>query len=514
MNVETIQLPIVRVTVLEDRAVVERRGDVNLPAGAHKLLVSGLPAIAVDRSVQATVTGGTVNDAKLERRWHKEESLPAENAELEKTVKELEKQVLAKAHEVQRAEAKSQLAAKAREEVLRSIRETAGAGTGTADGWKTQLDAVNAAIAEADLRKRMLKRDLLLLERRNAEAVAARNQTKKKQDRLLTHAELNVQHAGGAATVTLRYLVPCAAWRPSYRALLKQGEGGESVTLECEGVVWQRTGEEWSNVELVLSTARPTLGATPPKLVEDWLYLRDKTAVEKQVVDVVVREETIQTTGEGAAVTMSSVPGVDDGGEAQSLKAPHRANVPSDGEPHRVPLFQLTSPANSELVATPEQSPLVHRIARFDNTASRPLLAGPVELVRNSGYVGRGQLKFAAPGERLKLSFGSEDALRVARMEQQAEDTSLFGKKTVTRTIKLFVSNAGDKPVTLAIDERIYVSEVEAVEVKVIKDKSKPPPSSVDKDGIARFEVSAPASSQQELQFVWSTVGSSKVVGL
>lgn len=509
-----LPLPIVRVTVLEDRAVIERRGEVTLTAGLQRLSIPGLPAIAVDRSVQATLVGGTVIDARLQRRWQKEDDLPVDNAALERKIKDVDAELRLKTLECERADARLALCLKAREEVVRSIRDAAGAGTGSSDGWKVQLDSVNSAVEQAEAQRLRVRREQSVLFHRHQEALAAKQQTNRRQDQLLTHAELNVQHPGGTATLTLRYLVPCAAWRPAYRAMLSTVENGERVQLECEGVVWQRTGEDWTHVELVLSTARPTLGATPPKLIEDWLYLRDKTAIEKQVVDVAVREEEIQTTGEGGAVTVTTVPGVDDGGEPQHLQAQHRARVPSDGEPHRVPLFQLSAPATSELIAMPEQSPLVHRIARFDNTSAQPLLAGPVDLVRLSGYVGRGAIKFTAPGERLKLSFGSEDALRVARVEQTHEDTSLFGKKTVTHTVKLFVSNAGDKPVSLGIDERIFVSEVEAVEVKVLKEKSKPPPSGVDKDGIARFDVAAPPSSQQELQFTWTTLGSAKVVGL
>ena len=50
--------------------------------------------------------------------------------------------------------------------------------------------------------------------------------------------------------------------------------------------------------------------------------------------------------------------------------------------------------------------------------------------------------------------------------------------------------------------------------MKVIREKSKPAPNNVDKDGIVRFDVAAAPTSQQELQFTWSTVGSAKVVGL
>jgi len=180
-----------------------------------------------------------------------------------------------------------------------------------------------------------------------------------------------------------------------------------------------------------------------------------------------------------------------------------------------VPLFQFNAPATSELVGTPEHGPLVHRVARFENKGTSVLLAGPVDLVRTSGYVGRSQLSFAGVGEKVKLGFGSEDTLRIARQVEEKLDTNrLTGRRTRTHFVKLFLSNTGNRPEQIAIEERMPVSEVEAVEVELLKDKAKPAPAKVSQDGIVRFEVPAAPRSQQELAFAYTVSSSSKVAGL
>ncbi|MFY2561699.1 DUF4139 domain-containing protein, partial [Corallococcus terminator] len=270
------------------------------------------------------------------------------------------------------------------------------------------------------------------------------------------------------------------------------------------------------DAELAFSTARPTLGATPPRLETDWLFLRDKTEREKQVVEVAMREEVIQTAGEGAVAKRDDgLPGMDDGGEALTLAAAHRTTVPSDGEPHRVPMFHFTAPAASELLVCPELSPLVHRVARFDNVGPAVLLAGPVDLVRASGYVGRSQLRFTGKGERVRLGFGSEDSLRVARQTDLQEETSrLSGRKVKTHHVKMFLSNMSAHPAAVALEERIPVSEVETVEVMLLKDSTKPAPTRFSSEGIARFELTAPPRSQQELTLVYTVTSAAKVAGL
>jgi uncharacterized protein (TIGR02231 family) len=180
-----------------------------------------------------------------------------------------------------------------------------------------------------------------------------------------------------------------------------------------------------------------------------------------------------------------------------------------------VPLFRFTAPAASEFLACPEQSPLVHRVARFDNTGPSVLLAGPVDLVRSSGYVGRAQLRFTGRSERVKLGFGSEDSLRVARkVDEEVETSRLTGRRVRTQRVKLYLSNMGARPESVALEERMPVSEVEAVEVMLLKDTTRPAPTRVSEDGIVRFELAAPPRSQQELSLAYTVTSASKVAGL
>jgi uncharacterized protein (TIGR02231 family) len=514
----TVTLPVVKVTVLEDRALVERRGEVTLPAGPQRLRVEGLSPLAVDRSLQVSLSGGNIVGARVSRTWKEQpkEGMREHRTELSRRVESLEQEVRVATADVHRLETRLTIAQAARTDVLRSISEGVGAGKAGPDTWRQHLEAVRAEVSSTEETLRQAQKREAIAQQRLAEVQGALAQGEQPEAKLLTAAEVEVNHpTGGAVTVGVAYLVPSAVWRPAYRATLRRAENGDAVTLECEAVVWQRTEEDWKNVEMAFSTARPTLGASPPRMVEDRLYLRDKTQQEKHTVEVSIREETIQTTGEGGARPAEGMPGLDDGGEPLTLKAVHRVTLPSDGAPHRVPLFQFTAPATSELVGMPEHSPLVHRVARFENKGASVLLAGPVDLVRTSGYVGRAQLTFAGVGEKVKLGFGSEDALRIARQVETKLDTNrLTGRKTRTHFVKLFLSNTGSRPEQIAIEERMPVSEVEAVEVELLKDKAKPAPTKVSQDGIIRFELPAPARSQQELAFSYTVSSSSKVAGL
>ncbi|MEN9642323.1 MAG: hypothetical protein RIR77_1512, partial [Planctomycetota bacterium] len=67
--------------------------------------------------------------------------------------------------------------------------------------------------------------------------------------------------------VELTYLVGNATWEPAYAVRAAGDRTG--VTVEYDALVSQRTGEDWKDVKLSLSTAQPTRASSPPA-VDPW----------------------------------------------------------------------------------------------------------------------------------------------------------------------------------------------------------------------------------------------------
>src|SRR5258708_23055331 len=68
----------------------------------------------------------------------------------------------------------------------------------------------------------------------------------------------------GAASVKLSYLVESASWKPQYK--LRSGKPKDPISVEYLAAIEQKTGEDWTSVTLILSTAQPQLNAAPPDL--------------------------------------------------------------------------------------------------------------------------------------------------------------------------------------------------------------------------------------------------------
>ncbi|WP_367325159.1 mucoidy inhibitor MuiA family protein [Streptomyces sp. HUAS ZL42] len=514
---EPIALPVTAVTCLEDRAHVERAVVLDLEAGVQRLRLGPVGALAVDRTLHAELTAdhpATVLDARIVRTWTPRGPLPSADASaMRHRVHTLEQERRALEQRRDRLQARLDLLGRLAVDLLREIGEGAGFGETERPRWARELDRVDEERDSYGEQLRTVEARLASFAVELGAAQQAMHLSEEEPAELVGHVELTVEAAvAGPAGLRLSHLTPCALWRPAYRAVLD----GDSLTLETDAMVWQRTGEDWSDVRLTLSTARSASATEPPRLGEDRLTLKDRSAAERRTVDVELREEEIGDLGPAPVL---GLPGVDDGGEARVLHSPATVSVPGDGRAHRVPLSAFTTAAGSEYACSPELSPLITQVVRFDNLSGHALLAGPVDLVRGSGFSGRGTLDFTAPGAPVELAFGSCDDHRVVRQVEESRDSAGITQRTVvTRTVRLHLSRFsapgehGERVVVLR--ERIPVSETSAVEVRVRKEACSPAPDLVDAEGIARWDVPLPPGGRRAITLVYELSAKGKVVGL
>ena len=454
--------PVVAVTVLEDRAAVTRRGVFALAAGQQRIVIERVSPILVDKTLTVKCEGVRVLDARCERYvapWREANgasTAPAATLRAERASLVAQRDLaLARGRAAQtEAAAVGELAAAALADL--AVAATRGATTPDAARELAALDTAEAAArakaAEAELAVADLVAALGRLDERLARAEAEAGE---QAARLVIDV---IAEAATSTIVTATYVVPGAAWRPYHRArLVRETKSLEWQTTAC---VWQATGEDWNDVALTCSLERPSLGVEPPELADDELHARKKP----DTVVVEAREHEHETTGEGGGA--AEVPGIDDGGIGWRHRAP-RVSVRADGTPHRVPIGTFTTQVQLSYVAVPLRSPWVHLRARVVNTGPEPLLAGPVDLIMESGYVGRTEVGFVAPGEKLYLGFGPDAELRMHRTQaKDRDDAGLLGGWNVqTVRIAVRLSNLGAERREVVVTERVPISEVEQVEV-------------------------------------------------
>ena len=526
-----IALPVATVTLLEDRAHVVRRGSVALGAAVERVRVASIAPVASDRTLAVTLVEGTgvsVLDARIRRRavvrlkggTAEESDVRPEREELERERDQLMQTMAGLRGERDAATRQAAALDRAAGLAMAELSEDVAWGAPVDDAWSHRLDELAREHGALGQRSVELDREIERLEATVARVTARIDVLEGPAEEERADLEIDLQGPAGAACVLrVDYVVPGACWRPCHTARLSGGEGGApaQVELETDACVWQNTGEDWRDVELVLSTERASLGVEPPRLGSDVLMATRRS----ETVVVEAREQDIETTGLGQGAqgagraVVAELPGIDDAGEVQTLRAPERASIPSDGRPYRVRLGSFRGDAELELVTYPELLSSVLLKSTQDNRGGGPILAGPVDLVRASGLCGHTSIRYVAPGERFELGWGPDADLRVSReVEGLDEKTRMLSAWSVRRTlVRVKLSNLGDQAVRVSVTERLPVSEIEKVRVSVDAERvtghRRP-----DENGFVRWQVGLEPFGHEELELVWELRRHEDVVGV
>jgi hypothetical protein len=266
VSAATVTAPgkVTAVTVFQGQALVTRVIELPEDAGLVEAVVTDLPEQLLAGSLYAE-PGEGVEVRSVRTRNRPVDSAPREEVKaIEATIKDLSRQLRAiqreRANLAQRMNYLNQLeqftATKATEDLnggvlnAESLRELT-------DLVFTQRDAAMKRELETISEEEDLQAQMQLAQRELATLTGGGEKTTRE-------AVVFVSKEKGAASVRLMYLVGGAKWSPSYNVRAKEDRSG--VTLEYNASVTQMSGEDWTDVDMTLSTATPSLVATSPKL--------------------------------------------------------------------------------------------------------------------------------------------------------------------------------------------------------------------------------------------------------
>jgi len=500
-----IEAPISAVTVYPDRADVTRLIESAVPAGATTLVVAGLPADLVPESVRVsgessgTVLIGSVETAPIIAAVPAYEPDPKIEAEIE-ALRDRRRTV-----EDRMAVAKMQLDYYAL--ILQEAPEVADKQLIRAmdpEQWQQVWSAVGTSTAQARETLRLAETEMRAIDGAIAEKTRTQSQPAIAPAPSMT-ARINIDAtAPTTARLRITYQLAGASWRPAYDAHLDSEQG--KVKLTQFGEVRQHTGEDWSQIALTLSTARPSVGVALPELAPWFLPGYDMVHAEDLAKIAGQRAETGQT---GAA------PGPDDGMQpagpqtAQLLateftaayRVPGVISVPSDLTPHRVVIAEHDLAGKLAARTVPKLAPVAHLYATVAYEGTAPLLPGPLAVFRDGAFVGTSDLALLRPAEEVRLGFGVDDKIRVEyRVEDgKQESGGLFdSRRRVERHVRLTVANYHRQPMEISVLDQLPVPSDERIEVTLLGDTTKPFVADWEdrKDVLAWTRTLAPAEEQ------------------
>ena len=479
---EIFEMPISKVLLTEDRAFVTRSFKVESEIGLRQITLSKVSPILVDKSLLCRVNSSFVSvlDIRVRRRCRMTSEFDSAEAREVQDKVDRKRNELAKAQaQVHALEQETSMLQKILKRWLHDRAEDVLWERGALESWRKDFQKLKSRHQKknkelAELRQSLVVENVVLVDLQKQLDVLTTV-----SDEVQAHLELDIEVTEpGSLDLEIEYCVPGACWRPTHIARQKE----KSVVLSSQACVWQNTGEDWKDVALVFSTQRASLGMEPPHLLRDILQL------QKKATEIVLetREEAVKVLQKPA----SRMPGIEDGGEIFHIEAEEPVSVYSNGRPHRVDLFEFETAKQSQQILMAELSACVFMSTTQKNESSRPLLAGPVQLIKSSGLVGQSHLDFTAAGQGFQLNWGPQKALSVSREKcEHKEDSSLLtGWKSQRHSVEVHLSNLGNQVQSFEVIERIPVSEIKQLKIQQEPKKTSDAVTS-DENGFVKWDV-------------------------
>lgn len=453
--------PIVQVVLYPGSALVERVATIR--AGEGKLEIPGIPANFDVQTLRVEAEAGIdVGEITL-RDSARSGPLNAEEERLENEVRRLSDRLAAL--DVDRKAAELELKYL---DGLPSPGETSHPANLTAllASLRQGSSQAQLRILAADAQKLQLERDLQARQADLAQVSPAVDQVRNLQVRLAAHRD---------GKVHVYYQLADAGWRPAYRAAL-DGEKGR-VELERIAQIAQRTGEDWTRVNLRLSTGLPKQSVSGPE-PQPWdVSLRTERRFEAYAVApmAAAAPASAPMLRKSAAPKPAAPEEADEPlfetAEIQSeyateyvISAP--LSIPSDGRKINVSLNRLDFPVKLQVQVSPRQEKAAYLVARGD-LPEGVWPAGDMQFYRNGAYVGSRRWD-ASQHKGLELPFGRDELVKVSTQSLLAKNASsgFVGQLAERHVADAYtVTNQHKRPVDLLVLEASPVSRDEKVEV-------------------------------------------------
>lgn len=491
-NQTAVDTRISGVTVYTNQARMTRRGAVVLSGNERELVISSIPITLKIDSVRATGSG-TVPVRLLGVRTERvfgTEPVAELAADLTQQIKQLEEQTRTisdqLATRVLQRDFVQALSEKYVESFANNVSQSPLNLNETGKLLKfigLNYSQLSRAIAQHEKQLQQLNQQLEVLRQKLQQV-----QTTRPLESFNVIVSIEASGSGEFELEVSYIVLTQASWTPLYDFRINTTDN--QINLSYLAEVRQHTGEDWTDVALTLSTAKPQLGTLPPKL-DPWyvdvsvrrptqfvtVYSPESSPKESfSEVDSLPlfagpedEEESFGRRGRIAAQTATASVSRESG--TVTFEIGGNSNIPTDGTPHKVTIFSENYPCRLEYIAVPRLVSFAYLQAVVTNPLNGgTLLPGKANIFRDRTFMGTTQLENVSPGQEFQLNLGIDEGLKIERnlVERQVEKKLIGNQRRTSYAYRLMITNLREVPTSLLLKEQLPVSQNEQMKVRLI----------------------------------------------
>lgn len=473
---KTMASSVAAVTVYNDRAAVTRSGNITLQPGNYLLSFAGLPVNILDQSVRVSgeAAGAKIIDVRVETTFL--DTIPEDRIRnLQAKIQELQALQNEAADRMNVLALERDFLAQIKAQSADNISKDLKVQRPTVEDWQKVIGFFDSNLNKNFAEQRKLTKDRAELQNKIDALQRQINQIAPGSRHTVKNIVVEVEvMKAGEVKLYPTYVVVGARWYPQYE--IRASTETQDVELRYHGLIQQSTGEDWANVDVALSTARPDVGGVKPEMFPWYLTIvQPMRTMQKGLSNMASTEALEMTAKPSAAGAMAPLETPVAEVETQTTSAlfhiPSRSTIPSDNVPHKVTIAVEKLHGEFSYSSTPKLSPFVYLKAVIKNTTTAPLLAGSANIFSNDDFVAISSLKEVAPNETFEAYLGIDPALKIERrvVNKYTDYTGTFTKNVrVSYEIAFTLENTKKSEQKVQVEDQIPVSQHEKILVEQV----------------------------------------------
>ncbi|MEB3217287.1 MAG: mucoidy inhibitor MuiA family protein [Nostocales cyanobacterium 94392] len=512
-----LETDIVAVAVYTNQALVTRRGVIKLDGTEQELIVSQLPETIETDSVRVNGKGNLavrLLGVNVER-IYTIESVVARISQLNQQIEQLEAQKRQFQAQMDALALQSRFLEGLREKTEEQFSISLARKSISLSETLDLLNFLGSQYTEYAISMEDYKNQQRELDGQLEVLYASLNQIRSPQPNLSFNLKVGIEALGvGDFELEVSYVVNRASWKPLYD--IRVDSKNQSVNLVYLAQIIQNTGEDWTNVNLTLSTAKPGSGTLPPKPQPWYIDIPQplmnpktrhfaNTAMAGKSRNFDLNEENhsseIEELEKEIVEAQTITTEISQEGNVVTFNLDGNGNIPSDGAPHKTTIFQDDYPCNFSYIAMPRLVSFAYLQANLkNNSQGAVLLPGKANIFRDRVFVGVSDLQNVVPGEEFKLNLGIDEGLKIERdlVEREVDKKFIGNISKITYGYRLQVSNLLDSEAKLELLEQLPISRNEQIKVRLNRTNPQIQPGEM---GILKWNLTFAPQDKQEIYY-------------
>jgi len=305
------------------------------------------------------------------------------------------------------------------------------------------------------------------------------NTTTKKPETIIT-ITISADAAVPNATLNFSYLTSPAGWSPVYE--LKVDEVSKPVQLTMKAIVNQNTDEDWSKVNLTLSTGTPMTNKVLP-VINPWYltyYMNPyKSGASNMAMPVTQSSDNYKPKKESSneKATME----IDQEATFATAYVEQNSNminteyeislpyeIPSDAKPHTIAILKENLTGIFKYVAIPKIDKEAFLTASLVGWEKLNLIPATANIIFENSIIGQTFINPATSNDTLTVSLGTDKRIFVERkkLSDKTKDNIVGSVRKRNIKIEITVKNQNATAIELDLKDQFPISNVADIKIE------------------------------------------------